>query len=45
MELQEKISELVDERNWEDLAAAVIHLKYLDNIETAAKAKEDELCS
>lgn len=43
--LHDKIEALVGEKKWEEVAAAAIHLKYLDNIETAAKAKEDELSS
>jgi hypothetical protein len=39
------IERYIHKKDWESLAVAVVHLKYLDNIEAAARAKEHELSS
>ena len=39
----ERLSELIEGKKWDEVADTVIHLKYLENIEAAAKQKEDEL--
>lgn len=42
-ELIERISSLIEGRRWEEARDAVVELKYLEGIESAAKGKWDSL--